>query len=318
MALKRQEAYNPTFMPAIAATDAPASARAFRLGLAALLLGALAISSSPIFVRLSELGPTATGFHRTALALPLLAFWWWRMQDGHAPPANRWREFRPLLLPGLIFAGDLFFWHLSVAYTSVANATLLANMAPVVVTAGAWLLLGERISGRFLIGLAAALAGTSMLVGSSVDLGQRFVLGDAFALVTALFYGSYLLSVAGLRGRYGTARIMYVTTAVSAAALLPLALIMGESIWPTTLHGWLMLIGLAWICQAFGQAMIAYALGHLPAAYSSLVILGQPFVSAFFGWIILDEALSPLQMAGALAVLAGIILARHPRQAANG
>jgi drug/metabolite transporter (DMT)-like permease len=305
-------------MSSIAATDAPASARAFRLGLAALLLGALAISSSPIFVRLSELGPTATGFHRTFLALPLLAFWWWRVQGGQAAPVNRWDEFRPLILPGLIFAGDLFFWHLSVAYTSVANASLLANMAPVVVAAGAWLLLGERISVRFMVGLAAALAGTSMLVGSSADLGQRFVLGDAFALITALFYGSYLLSIAGLRGRYGAARIMYVSTAVSAAALLPLALIMGESIWPTTLHGWLMLIGLAWICQALGQALIAYSLGHLPASYSSLVILLQPFVSALFGWIILGEALGPLQMAGAVAVLAGILLARSPRQAAAG
>jgi drug/metabolite transporter (DMT)-like permease len=157
-----------------------------------------------------------------------------------------------------------------------------------------------------------------MLVGNSVDLGRRFVIGDAFGLVTAVFYGAYLLAVSDLRGRYGTARLMYVTTAVSAAVLLPLAIVSGESILPTTLRGWLILIGLAWICQALGQALIAYALGHLPAAYSSLVILGQPFVSALLGWIILGEALGALQMAGGAAVLAGILLARSPRQAASG
>ncbi len=305
-------------MSSIAAAAAPASARAFRLGFAALMLGALAIATSPIFVRLSELGPTATGFHRAALALPLLAFWWWRDPGGRPAPAKGWDERRPLILPGLLFAADLFFWHLSVAFTSVANATLLANMTPVVVTAGAWFLFDERIKPRFLFGLVLALAGTSMLVGASFELGRRFVIGDAFGLVTAMFYGSYLLVVAGLRGRYGTARLMYVTTAVSALALLPIAVVMGESILPVTLRGWLILIGLAWVCQAFGQALIAYALGHLPAAYLSLVILGQPIISALFGWIILGEALGALQIAGGVVVLAGILLARTPRLAATG
>ena len=46
-----------------------------RLALPALVLGAIGIAFSPIFVRLSELGPTATGFHRVFLALPLL--WGW-------------------------------------------------------------------------------------------------------------------------------------------------------------------------------------------------------------------------------------------------
>jgi drug/metabolite transporter (DMT)-like permease len=133
-----------------------------------------------------------------------------------------------------------------------------------------------------------------------------------------MFYGAYLLSVSDLRGRYGTARLMYVTTAVSAVALLPLAVASGESILPVTLRGWLILVALAWVCQALGQALIAYALGHLPAAYSSLVILVQPFAAALFGWMVLGEALAALQMAGGVAVLAGILLARNPRQAASG
>jgi drug/metabolite transporter (DMT)-like permease len=207
---------------------------------------------------------------------------------------------------------------LSVAFTSVANATLLANMTPVVVTAGAWALLGERITGRFLAGLALALAGTSMLVGNSLDLGRRFVIGDGFGLVTAMFYGSYLLSVAGLRARYATARIMYASTAISAVILLPLAIASGESIVPLTPRGWLILIGLAWICQVLGTGLIAYALGHLPASYSSLVILVQPLAASMFGWLVLGETLGSLQMAGGVAVLNGILLARAPRQAAGG
>jgi hypothetical protein len=37
--------------------------------------GATLLGLSPIFVRLSELGPQATNFWRFALALPILAVW---------------------------------------------------------------------------------------------------------------------------------------------------------------------------------------------------------------------------------------------------
>ena len=63
---------------------APAAARN-RLALIALLVGGAAIGGSPIFVRLSEVGPMATAFWRVALALvPLFA--WARLaeQPGHS------------------------------------------------------------------------------------------------------------------------------------------------------------------------------------------------------------------------------------------
>ena len=114
-----------------------------RWALAALILGALAIAYSPIFVRLSEVGPTVTGFYRTMLAVPPL---WlvWHLRPARAaaaPGASRIPPLGVLLLPGLLFAGDLFFWHLAIQYTSVANSTLLSNFAPVIVTLGAWLVL---------------------------------------------------------------------------------------------------------------------------------------------------------------------------------
>ena len=58
------------------------------LALAALVAGACAISSSGVLVRLSQTGPTATGFWRGALALPLLAVWAWA-EARHRPMPRR-------------------------------------------------------------------------------------------------------------------------------------------------------------------------------------------------------------------------------------
>src|SRR5215469_6109418 len=99
--------------------------------LLALFVGALAIGSSGIFVRLSETGPTATAFWRGALALPLLALWAWlerrRQRARRETPASL-RD--PLLVSaGVFFAGDLALWHSSLLLTSIAASTLEANCA---------------------------------------------------------------------------------------------------------------------------------------------------------------------------------------------
>jgi len=283
-----------------------AEPRSQRLALPALLIGGIAIGFSPIFVRLSELGPIATGFYRLLLALPLL--WLWMRWEG-GKPAGR-RHWLPLAVPGILFAGDIFFWHWSIAYTTVANATLFANLAPVIVTLGAWLYLRERITVRFLVGLALAMGGAALLVNASAALGSRYVLGDALGLITACFFGGYVIAVARLRDRYAASTIMFYSSAVTCVLLLAVTLAWGESLLPASAHGWLALLALAWISQAMGQGLIAYALGHLPASFSALVILIEPVTAAILGWVWLGEALGPLQALGGVIVLAGILAAR--------
>src|SRR6185369_6301883 len=163
-----------------------------RPALPALLLGATCIALSPIFVRLSEAGPTATAFWRVALAVPVL-----------------WIFFRPplrgpkllFLAAGVAFAGDLAFWHTSIQLTSVANSTLLANLASIFVTLAAWVLWRERPRPLFLAALALALLGVGLLVHTSLSFSRSALLGDALGVVTAMFYAWYILAVKGLRER---------------------------------------------------------------------------------------------------------------------
>ncbi|MFN4309220.1 MAG: DMT family transporter [Ferrovibrio sp.] len=286
--------------------------RSQRLALAGLVIGALAIAFSPIFVRLSEVGPTATGFYRTILAVPpLWLFWHFRPASAKSMDAPGLPPLSLILIPGLLFAGDLFFWHLSIQYTTVANATLLSNFAPVIVTLGAWLVLREKITPSFLVALLVSICGALMLVGASFQLGGDYVFGDMLAFTTAIFYGAYMIAVAKLRGRHSTQQLMLWSSLVSGLALLPMVWVMGEGLLPPTLGGWAILFGLAWVSHALGQSLIAHALGHLPASFSSLVVLIQPVAAAFFGWLWLGEGLQPLQVAGGIVVLGGILLARR-------
>jgi drug/metabolite transporter (DMT)-like permease len=109
---------------------------------------------------------------------------------------------------------------------------------------------------------------------------------------------------------------MAVTTTITAVLLFPVALASGEALLPAGIAGWLKLAGLAWVSHSAGQGLIAYALAHLPAAFSAVGLLLQPALAAIFAWALLGESLSVLQCAGGAVVLSGIYLAHRGRSAA--
>src|SRR2546421_2964705 len=278
--------------------------------LAALLLGATCIALSPIFVRVSEAGPTATAFWRVALAVP--ALWLLYALKPKARLGRYTGKWWLLFAAGFAFAGDLGFWHSSIKLTSVANSTLLANLAAIFVTLAAWIFLRQRPKRLFVAGLVAALAGVALLVNASLEFSGTALTGDALGVVTAVFYAGYLLAVKGLRDRgERTLHVMAVTSTISAVFLFPVALASGEQMLPSSLLGWGYLLGLALVSHAVGQGLIAYALAHLRAAFSSVSLLFQPVMAALFAWVLLGEALVPLQIAGGIVVLIGIYLARR-------
>lgn len=279
--------------------------------LAALILGAVLIGLVPIGVRLSrewgELGSLATGFWRFALAaVPLMAWLAWR------PPPVAAAPVRPgvLVVCGLAFAADIGCYFLSISLTSVANATLLSNLAPVVVVGVTVVILRQRVAAWGWIGALLAVIGVGLLAKRS--LGESSALtGDALGLLSAVFYGFYQLAIANARRDQPAVRVMAAVAVVGALVLGPWAWLAGETMLPAGARGWLVLIGLAWITQIGGQGLITWSLAHLPASFSSVVLLVQPVVAAALGWWLFAEALGAWQMVGAALVLAGIVVARR-------
>jgi drug/metabolite transporter (DMT)-like permease len=284
--------------------------RAPTRALFALFAGAAAIATSALFVKVSETGPVATAFWRVFLALPVL--WAWALSGGWRAHREGYRSRRALMWSaGLLFVGDLAVWHWSILLTSVANATLLANLAPIFVTLAAWVIFRQAPTGAFLAGLGFALAGMALLIGSDLRWADGALPGNVLGVITAMFYGGYQMVVTRLRADVSTASIMAWSSAITAFVLLPLALASGEPFLPQSLMGWLKLFGLALVSQVAGQSLIAYAMAHLPATLSSVGLLLQPVIAALLAAALLGEAMLALQIAGGIMMLAGIGMAHQ-------
>jgi drug/metabolite transporter (DMT)-like permease len=92
--------------------------------------------------------------------------------------------------------------------------------------------------------------------------------------------------------------------------LFVIAAVLEPFLLPRSFAGAAALLALALVSQVGGQGLLAVALGTLPATFSALVIFLEAIAAALFGWLVLGEAVGPLQAAGGMLILFGIWIAR--------
>ena len=295
--------------------DARAARRSFRIAVVALLSGAFCTSLSAIFIKLSEVPPTATGFYRVALSAPLLYLWlrWERPRRVAYRGPRNWRDRRDLALCGVFFSINTAFWCWAMRYTTAANGLLISNLTPLFVACAAYFFLRERFSRAFLMGMGMTILGAAALVAESVSFGGAHVLGDALAIGSCVFWSAYLLTLQRLRGRFTTATIMTWTAIVASVLLLAAAALAGEPLLPHTAAGWAAVLSLAFISQVAGQGLIAFSMAQLPASFTAIGLLVQPIYGMLVAWPIVGETPTLVQILGGAVILCGIALARRDR-----
>jgi len=277
----------------------------------AVVLGAVAVATNPVFVRLSELTSVASAAHRMIWALPVFALWFWlsRPKAAVRPPSSGKHVTLLLLFCGLLFAFDLVSLHASIERTAAANSMLFVNAQPIYVVIGSWVLFGTRVPRHFGFGVAIALVGGVLVAWQSLDIGTEHLIGDGLGVFAGILYAGYILGASRLRGRLSSAEINLWTCLIAAPILVLVTLASGHSLIPATAHGWGLMIALGVISQGLGQGLIVWGLAHLPTSFSSVALLTAPVAAAVFAWLFLDESLTSIQIVGMATVLVGIYVA---------
>ena len=285
------------------------SARHHPLAFPALLLGNCALAFGPWLVRLSDVGPVATGFWRLTIALPFL--WLLAHASGQKPHWPRRAVTVAILIAAIFYVLDLAAWNAGIRLTKLGNSTLFGNTGSFVFAIyGLWLV--HRMPSLKQGGaLALALAGAGLLMSGSYELSPRNFTGDLLTLVAGLLYGGYLIFVERSRSEVAALPLLLLASLFGVPMLFAISAGLGEQIWP---HDWTPLVIFALSSQVLGQGLLVYSIGTLPPLVVGLSLLTQPAISALIGWFAYRESLSLTDSIGGLAIAAALVLVRLPER----
>jgi drug/metabolite transporter (DMT)-like permease len=289
------------------------TAAAPRGALATMLLGAVLISTSAVFVRWVEMGPTASAFWRMALAtamlLPVLAV---AVRRGASTFKPTPRVLGLVAIAAVFFALDLWMWHRSILYVGVGMATLLGNFQVFALATYGALALGEHGGWRLWAGLSLAIAGLAlMLVPGWSHFDENFHVGVWFGLGTAAAYAGFLIAfrkAQATRGGASNESLLWWMCLCTALLLLPMTLAGGEALPPRSGADWGSLLAYAFIAQVCGWLVIGRAMPKLSAGVLGLCLLLQPLMAYVWDASLFGTRLDALGITGLGLSLAGIFL----------
>ena len=271
----------------------------------ALSLGVLIIGTSAILVKVAAVSGVVSAFYRVFFAmLALLFLRTLQRKQGQ----TSWKNTRLIVVGGLAFAADLVMWNTAILLSSAATATLLANNSPLWVGLGAMLIFHEKLTLKYWLGLLIALSGMVTIVGGNAIQGLQFNLGDLLAIGGSFLYAAFMLITQKARATTDTLTLNLITMLTGSLILFPIALLFKQPLTGFSTQTWFALLALGLLPQTIGWLAINYAMGHLPAAKVSVVLLGQPVITASLGMIFLGEMLSFTSTLGGILVLIGIYI----------
>jgi drug/metabolite transporter (DMT)-like permease len=284
-----------------------------------MVVGVVAISTSPILIRLA--------------AVPALALAFWRCLAGAAvlaPFARRGRagglargDLALLGTAGVFLAAHFALWNASLALTSVGAATTLVSCTPLFVGIGArflgeapgrrtWAGIALATVGAVVIGVSDALAGP---VAGAQATGASGLLGDVLAFAGAAAVAVYLLIGRVMRQRLPVSTYAASVYGTAAAVLLPACLLTGSSLGGYAAGSWLAVAGVVIGPQLLGHTVFNSLLTSVSATVVSVVLLIEPVGATALAWLLFHELPAAGFWVGAPLVLAGSWLAIIGEQA---
>ncbi|MFK7886759.1 MAG: DMT family transporter [Gammaproteobacteria bacterium] len=278
-----------------------------------LLLGALLISFSPVFVKLTSVSPEVSAWYRVAIGGGVLLLW--LAARGRLRWPTRGASVA-LLCAGFFFAADLAAWHQSIVYIGPGLATLLGNFQVFIMAFVGAAFLKEAMSRSMYVAIPLAMLGLVMIAGLDWSgLAPSTRIGILLGLATAAFYSGFMLALRRaqiITGHGDTGSNLAVACLLSAVLLGVFVFARGQTLAIPTLADGLLLVSYALVAQVFGWLLITSALGNVPASRVGLVLLLQPALSFVWDIVFFDRSFTGLELSGALLALVAIFLGSRP------
>lgn len=272
-----------------------------------LFAGVFALSTSAIFVKLSEASSSVTAFYRLMIAALVLTPVFLLSKASRKEAAGLSKgQWVSIIGAGFFLALHYLMWFESLNYTSVASSTVLVCLQPLFSLAYDRFLNHKKIASTALIGCGIALAGSAVIGAGDFQISGRALFGDVLALIAAGVISLYFF--VGEKVRKEVSAITYSTFSYYSSALILLVyiLVRKEALTGYGSSTWMAFTGLALVSTICGQFVFNLLLKHIPASAVTMGILGEPIGTCILAFFILKERIAGQQLLGIAVIMIGM------------
>ncbi|WP_458415359.1 DMT family transporter [Schinkia sp. CFF1] len=273
----------------------------------ALLIGALAVSTSAILVKLSSAPAAMIATYRLLFAVLLMTPFF---------SINYLKELRQIekkdwlysIVAGIFLAFHFIFWFESLNYTSVASSVVLVTLQPIFAFVGTYFFYKEKLSlGAFGSGILAII-GSFIISWGDFKVSGMALWGDFLAVIAAIMVTAYFLFGQTVRKRLSLFTYTFVVYLISSITLMIYDLFLGYSFFSYSKQDWLVFLLLAIVPTLLGHSLFNWAIKWLSTSIISMTILFEPIGASILAYFILDEVPTASQWLGGLILLGGLFL----------
>lgn len=276
-----------------------------------LFVGLVAFGFAPILVRFApNTSPLVLVVYRTVFAaVMLLPMWLWsRNRESHS---EKNRERLWIALAGLCLGLHFTCWISSLYYTSVASASVLVAIHPIIMILVERLWLRQSFATTTWTGVILAFSGSLLLGISDSQIEQSFanpIFGNALAVTAALIFVVYLLIGQQIRKKRAWIDYVFPVYFYAAVTCVGLALFFGKNLLDISTVGIWAGAGLAFGPQVLGHGSMNYAVKYVSPTLISTLILVEPLLASVLAYFLFDELPPVPSILAMLIILAGVSL----------
>jgi len=274
----------------------------------AVIIGAISVSTSAIFVKLASQAPAAIiANYRLIIAviimLPIII-----VKHRHEFKAIDRKNWIFSTFAGIFLAAHFIFWFESLNYTSVASSVVLVTLQPIFAFLGTYLFFKERFSPGAVISMLIALFGSFIISWGDFQISGMALLGDLLAILGAITITIYFLFGQRLRKQLSLMTYTFIVYSISSITLIIYNLVLQNPFLGYPIDHWWIFVSLAIIPTFFGHTLFNWALRWLSTSTISMGIIFEPVGATILAYFIFGERVSAWQWLGGSIILAGLFL----------
>ena len=216
-----------------------------------------------------------------------------------------WAQFRACLPPAVMIGLWLITFYQSIKATTVTNVSMIVSLSPVVLLGPAVRRFAEPVSLKLLALVAAALAGTSLVLFGSTSVPTWSLRGDGLAVLALLCFSANMALSKEARQKVGVLEFQAIVWTVAMVVVAPPAILLSDDLSFPGMTDWLWVFVLLAV-PGSGHLLMNWAHRHVRITVSSMALLGAPPITMVGAALFLDEPIRIAQVVGGAVVIAAV------------